>query len=323
MTQNHPARALKRAGHPPAKFEDPCFTADGQTRATVEFTGLRTLWFNTGTLCNIECAGCYIESGPRNDRLAYLSADEVSAYLDEIKTRNLGVEEIGFTGGEPFMNPEIGAMLDDSLARDFRVLVLTNGMRPMRKLEAKLQALKAGSGSRLTLRVSLDHYTAGRHEELRGPRSWQPALSGLKWLSHQGFRVHVAGRTVWNEPEPALRGGYARLFEDHGIAVNADDPAALVLFPEVDKRTPVAEITSACWTLLGVSPDSVMCASSRMVVKPKGAARPRVQACTLLPHDHRFSLGATLSDAARPVALNHPYCAQFCVLGGGSCSVDT
>jgi hypothetical protein len=68
------------------------------------------------------------------------------------------------------------------------------------------------------------------------------------------------------------------------------------------------------------SPDSVMCASARMVVKRKGAAGPAVVACTLLPFDPQFELGATLAEAARPVALNHPHCATFCVLGGAACS---
>jgi hypothetical protein len=39
-----------------------------------------------------------------------------------------------------------------------------------------------------------------------------------------------------------------------------------------------------------------------------------------LPYDAQFKMGARLADAASPVKLNHPFCAQFCVLGGGSCS---
>ena len=54
----------------PAKFRDPFTTAKGETRATVALRSLDTLWFNTGTLCNLTCANCYIESSPRNDRLA-------------------------------------------------------------------------------------------------------------------------------------------------------------------------------------------------------------------------------------------------------------
>jgi hypothetical protein len=45
-----------------------------------------------------------------------------------------------------------------------------------------------------------------------------------------------------------------------------------------------------------------------------------VLACTLLAYDTRFELGATLAEAAGAVALNHPHCAKFCVLGGASCS---
>ena len=54
------------------------------------------------------------------------------------------------------------------------------------------------------------------------------------------------------------------------------------------------EITEACWGILGKSPDDVMCANSRMVVKFKGAAAPTVIACTLLPYDPRFDLGRAL-----------------------------
>src|SRR2546423_3251474 len=105
----------------PAKFQDPLVTAKGEKRATVALKALRTLWFNTGTLCNLTCRNCYIESSPTNDRLVYLTAAEVRAYLDEIKRDGLPVEEIGFTGGEPFMNPDFGEMLRDCLDGGFCV----------------------------------------------------------------------------------------------------------------------------------------------------------------------------------------------------------
>jgi hypothetical protein len=88
----------------------------------------------------------------------------------------------------------------------------------------------------------------------------------------------------------------------------------------MDATVHVPEITEACWGILGKSPDSVMCATSRMVVKRKGAERPAVVACTLLPYDPQFELGATLREAQGGVSLNHPHCAKFCVLGGAACS---
>ena len=303
-----------------AKFADPDITAKGERRAGVTLSALRTLWINTGTLCNLTCANCYIESSPRNDRLAYITAAEVAAYYDEIESQGLATEEIGFTGGEPFMNPEFMVMVEAALARGFRVLVLTNAMRPMMKCADALVALKERFGPRLVLRVSIDHYTKELHQLERGSRSWEPTLKGLVWLARNGFTLNVAGRTMWGEEEASLRDGFARLFAELDVPVDADDPAAMVLFPEMDLAADVPEITEACWGILGVSPQAMMCATSRMVVKRKGADRPAVVACTLLPYDPQFELGATLGEAAGTVKLNHPHCAKFCVLGGGSCS---
>ena len=310
------ARALD-----PAKFRDPRTTAKGESRAAVALPALRTLWVNTGTLCNIACRNCYIESGPRNDALAYMTAAEVAGYLDEVARDRLPVEEVGFTGGEPFLNRELPAMLRDALRRGFRALVLTNAMKPMRNHAAALQALRAEFGDRLTLRVSLDHHDADLHDLERQEGSFDVALDGLRWLARGGFRVHVAGRAAFGrEGEAAMREGFGRLFAANGVPIDAADPVALMLFPEMDARVDVPEITTACWGILKKSPDSLMCASARMLVKRRGAARPAVVACTLLPYDPQFELGQSLAEAAGPVPLNHPHCARFCVLGGAACS---
>jgi uncharacterized Fe-S cluster-containing radical SAM superfamily protein len=317
MTEAH-------AGAPPrldpAKFRDSLVTAKGETRAHVALKSLETLWFNTGTLCNLTCQNCYIESSPKNDRLVYLAAAEVARYLDEIAALGLGTRLIGFTGGEPFMNRDLIAMLEDVLARGHDAIVLTNAMKPMQHKKRALLALRERYGGRLTIRVSLDHYGAAVHEVERGKRSWGSTLEGLKWLAGNGFQINVASRYLSGESEAALRHGFHRLFIEHAIPLDADDPVALMIFPEMDATVDVPEITTACWGILHKSPDSLMCATSRMVVKHKGAAEPSVIACTLLPYDKLWDLGATLAGARGAVPLNHPHCAKFCVLGGAACS---
>lgn len=303
-----------------AKFQHPDVTAEGKPRARAPFVSLETLWVNTGTLCNIECAHCYIESSPRNDRLVYLSAIELRPYLAEAK--RLGATEIGFTGGEPFMNPDTPAMLRDALAAGFRALVLTNAMRPMMRpgVRIALEALHAEHGERLVLRVSLDHYAADRHDAERGPGAFEEAMKGVAWLAERGFSLAAAGRTLWGESQEEARAGYRRLFAERKIPIDADDPSALVLFPEMDERADVPEISEACWGILGRRPDTVMCATSRMIVKRRGASSPTVTACTLIPYSPAFELGRTLGESLISVPLNHPHCARFCVLGGASCS---
>ena len=306
----------------PRKFRDPHVTADGQQRAVVALTHLTTLWFNTGSLCNIACVNCYMESSPKNDALAYMTFAEVQAYLDEIERENMRVEEIAFTGGEPFMNPDIIQMLEEVLARGYKALVLSNAMKPMLNKRDELLVIKERHADALSIRVSVDHFTRERHEDIRGKNTWPPMVDGLRWLAENKVKLAVAGRTCWDESEEQGRTGYGKLFETENIPVDPNDPGRLVLFPEMDADVDVPEITTHCWDILGVAPETMMCASSRMVVKRKGADKPVVMPCTLLPYDTDFELGHDLAQSDKMVKLNHPHCAKFCVLGGASCSPD-
>jgi uncharacterized radical SAM superfamily Fe-S cluster-containing enzyme len=193
--------------------------------------GCRALrWRNsptpTGPPPASRCRNCYILSSPSNDALVYLTLAEAEAYLDEITALDLPTTEIGFTGGEPFMNPDMIAMAGAALARGHRVLILTNAMRPMMRagMRAGLADLVARFGDRLLLRVSLDHYTARCHDAERGPGSFEITLQGMRWLRDTGVRMAVAGRTLWGESEATERAGYAALFAAEGFAIDAGHP---------------------------------------------------------------------------------------------------
>ena len=302
------------------KFEDPVTTIDGAPRAHVGLRALETLWLNTGTLCNITCANCYIDSSPRNDALVYLRMKDAVRFLDEAAA--LGCRAAGITGGEPFLNPDAPAIIRAALERGFRTLVLTNAMRPMMRpaAQAALLALPDALRARLTLRVSFDHHSEAGHDAERGAGAFAAASDGVRWLVAHGFKVALAGRAAPGETAPDQMAGYRALAGELGSALDADDAGGLVIFPEMTKTDDPPEISEACWGLLGKSPDSVMCATARMVAHRKGEPAPRVLACTLIAHDRRFELGDSLREAAGPVALNHPWCATFCVLGGASCS---
>ncbi|ADM09616.1 radical SAM domain protein [Parvularcula bermudensis HTCC2503] len=305
---------------PAEKFSHPHLTAKGETRAWVPLRQLETLWLNTGTLCNIACENCYILSSPQNDDLVYLSRDEARPYLDE--AREMGAREIGITGGEPFMNPDIMGILEDALDRGFDVLVLTNAMKPMMRprITEGLMALSDDHKARLTLRVSMDHHDRAHHDVERGEGSYAAALMGIEWLARNGFSLAIAGRSIWGEDEATARHGYGEMLETIGVSLDVMDPKRLVIFAEMREEDDPPEITTGCWDILGKRPDEIMCSSSRMVVKRKGAAHPVVLSCTLIAYDERFEMGRTLKEASRSISLNHKWCATFCVLGGSSCS---
>ena len=303
------------------KFSNPLITRDGDQRAFVEFNGFKTLWFNTGTLCNIACSNCYIESSPKNDRLVYLSLADVVEFLDELEKLSGKTCEIGFTGGEPFLNPDFLKMLEECQRRDLSTMVLTNAMKPLQnKIDGLLKLKKVFGTKKIVFRVSIDHYNKDLHEVERGAGTWDPMIKGLRWLRDNKYTINVAGRSLSQESDNECREGYKTLFDELGLRLDAYNPSELVIFPEMDITVDVPEITTNCWEILSVRPETQMCASSRMVVKRKGQKRPIVVSCTLLPYEREFELGKTLSEASKKIYLNHQHCSKFCVLGGASCS---
>lgn len=299
------------------KFKDPITTADGSTRAFIEAKKIKTLWFNTGTLCNIECKNCYIESSPKNDRLVYITFEEVKLFIDEAIDKKLGTKEIGFTGGEPFMNKDVLKMIEYSLSKNFKVLVLSNAMKPM--LNKREDLLKINHQD-LTIRVSIDHYQKEKHEEIRGKNTFNVMMEGLKWLNQNNFNYALATRLLWGEQEDQLRDNFNLFIDKYNLKLDAKSKEQLVTFAEMDEKVDTPEITTACWNLLGKNPDDIMCSSSRMVVKKKTSPKPSVIACTLLPYEDEFDLGQNLTNSLKKIYLNHKHCSKFCVLGGSSCS---
>jgi sulfatase maturation enzyme AslB (radical SAM superfamily) len=299
------------------KFKEKLKTADGKDRAFVEISQLKTLWFNTGTLCNLTCSNCYIESSPKNDRLEYISFEEFKTFINESIQNELGTKEIGFTGGEPFMNKDIFKMIKYSLDNDFKTLVLTNAMKPMMNNKSQLLRL---NHLNLTIRVSIDHYTKEKHEEVRGPNSWEPMIDGLKWLSENSFNYCLATRLMWGEDEDTTRNNFQKFIDQFNLKLNSKSKIQLVTFAEMDVSQDTPEITTDCWKILNKEPETVMCSTSRMIVKKKGEKLPSVIACTLLPYEKEFDLGKSLKESNQKVYLNHPHCSKFCVLGGSSCS---
>lgn len=306
----------------PLKFQNPTLTVKGEKRASVFFKELKTLWFNSGSLCNIECANCYIKSSPTADHFIYLTPEDMAPYLDEVDEMYKAKIEIAFTGGEPYLNPHMIRLSEMALERGHDLLVLTNAMKPMMRprVQKGLLALQDRFPGKMTLRVSLDHFSAQGHDTERGAGSFEIALKGMAWLTQHGFTLNIAGRSMFSESEHAARTGYAELINAQDWNIDAYNPATTILFPEMDDSVDVPEITIACWGILDIRPDNMMCATSRMVVRRKGEDHPVVLACTLLWDDPQFETGRTLKESLGPVKLNHPHCAKFCVLGGASCS---
>ena len=294
------------------------FTRDGKHRAFVQLKNLENLWFNTGTLCNLQCNDCYIESSPINKELQYINLLEVKKYIKEIKKNNYSIKLIGLTGGEPFMNPFIIDILRFILKAKFNVLVLSNGMRP---LEIKFKdLLRLPNLNNLTIRISVDHYRKKYHESIRGINTWKKVIRNLKWLDANGFNLNIASKINLNESEENIRNGFDKLFKRIALKINSYNKNELIIFPIMDYKKATTEISQDCWNILNKKPESVMCSNTRMIIKRKNEMQTKVLPCTLITKDKEFELGNDLVSSKKKVYLNHPFCSQFCVLGNSSCS---
>ncbi len=291
------------------------YTSRNEPRGYIQSQTLEELWFHTGTNCNLRCPSCYEGSKPGDQRLEFLTLDDVQSFMDE--ALDMGVKTFSFTGGEPFVNPDFLDIL--ALALEYRpCLVLTNATDPLMKRMAEVQRLR-DKPHMLKFRVSLDYPDPDKHDELRGKGTFHKTLNTLEKLHQAGFSVSVARRMTAEEDSAAVDKTYAHILRTVGIEQDIN----IIKFPEFHlpgSLPHVPEITETCMTryLNNEQRARFMCNYSKMIVRKDG--RCGVYACTLVDDNNSYDLGATLKGAMQKrVMLAHHRC-YSCFACGTSCS---
>lgn len=285
-------------------------TAGGEPRGFIDFVGLKQLWVHTGTACNLSCQSCFEQAGPGDTRIQAISLGEAVPLLDEAAL--LGVETFGFTGGEPFMNPDFIRILEYTL-RLAPCLVLSNGTEPLRTALPSLATLKPAHP--LTVRISLDYPDEAKHDAGRGRGRFVLALESLRLLREAGVDMAVARRVEDGEDAAKTALAYACLFRANGLP----DELPLVAFPNLQNSTATPEISENCISTYHTpaSCAGFMCAYSRMLAKQNGQAK--LYACTLVDNDPAYDFGTQLGTAIQArTLLRHKRCFA-CFAGGVSC----
>lgn len=279
----------------------------------VELGSLDTLWFQVGgTLCNLACTHCFVSCSPTNRTHDFMTLAEIEPYLEE--AAGLGVKEYYFTGGEPFLNPEMEAILERTL--DFGpATTLTNGLLLDPERCARLAALAARSEYSLDFRVSLDGYDAASNDPIRGAGTFERILAGVRNLHAAGLNPVITVTEVDGEYGTARgKGRFFALLRELGIA----KPRLKVL--PVFKIGAEAERAGAyeSWQRLGAgdapggSWDHLQCSTCRMVTDQG------VWVCPILVNEPTAKMGETLADTLAPFPLEHPAC-WTCHVYGVSC----
>ena len=284
-----------------------------QTPPRVELRSLDTLWFQVaGTVCNLACTHCFISCSPTNHTHEFLSLAEVRRHLDD--AARLGVKEYYFTGGEPFLNPDMEAILEATL-RAGPASVLTNGLLLDPARCARLAAMGAASDYSLDLRVSLDGYDPASNDAIRGEGVFERALAGVANLVAVGLNPVLTVTEVYDENATAEgKERFYALLRGLGI----DKPRLKVL--PVFHLGAEAERGGAyeSWQRLragdvpGDSSDHLQCSSCRMVTDQG------VWVCPILVNEPDGRMGERLADTLGGHDLGHPAC-WTCHAYGVSC----
>lgn len=143
--------------------------------------------------CDLRCKHCYLP-----DHSSDLMSEEVvmrvvDEWADIVRTevgRRAGIFHL--KGGEPFIVPYIGKVVEKVIARgDLSLMFTTNGL--FRRTGTLELLQEAGNTLResLTVIVSIDGASAPSHESLRGTGTFAKTIENARQISRSGARVHI------------------------------------------------------------------------------------------------------------------------------------
>jgi len=279
----------------------------------VPMLSLDTLWLQTGgTICNIACTHCFISCSPTNRSHEFMTLADVRRRLDE--ARDLGVRDYYFTGGEPFMNRDMVAILEETLKQG-PATVLTNGMLLRPELCARLRQLIDGSDYSLDIRVSLDGFDAESHDAIRGAGVWDRVMGGLRNLAAAGITPVITVTTAADGVETSEgRARFLELIRSFGFDKPRLKVLSLFRIGAEESRTRAyadsERLTSEM--MAGADASVLQCSTSRMVTS-KG-----VYVCPILIESDDARMGETIGETLRPFPLSHGAC-HTCWVDGVTC----
>jgi sulfatase maturation enzyme AslB (radical SAM superfamily) len=269
----------------------------------VELAHLDELWFQVaGTLCNLECRHCFISCSPQNDSFGFLNLDTVGRMLDE--SVGLGVKEYYFTGGEPFLNPDMVAILETTLQIG-PATVLTNGTVFKDEWLRRLRRAEEASPYSLEFRVSIDGFTKEMNDAVRGPGTFERAMRGVRQLVGYGFLpIITVTRTQDDENDADLFDGFMRMLKAEGYERTRLKilPTLRIGAEEQRQRGYRAEERVTPEMMVGFDESRLICNHSR-IVTDKG-----IYVCPILIDAPDARLGATLVESMGSYPLRHHAC---------------
>lgn len=178
-------QALKKPDpYAPYKLEKPsvCFFT--------RINGLRATW-EISNGCTLGCLGC-CQGHLARGKSASLGRPMYDKIMD--KLAGLSTMAAYVSGGEPFLNPDAGDILDGLKARGIYISIATNGLQLDEQWVAELANKRIDK-----ILVSIDHYEPRLHDMFRNCEgAWKKSMDGVERASRRGLFVRL-GASIWRQ----------------------------------------------------------------------------------------------------------------------------
>lgn len=280
----------------------------------LDISHLDQLWFQVaGTRCNLTCHHCFISCSPKNQTFGFLSLADVRHWLEA--SVPLGVKEYYFTGGEPFLNPEMVPILVETL-RYGPATVLTNGTVLKDAWLAALRQADEESCYSLEFRVSIDGFDPETNDPIRGTGTFRRAIEGVGKLVESDFLPIITAARTWPlGQEEEVVGRFLAVLRSVGYTrPRLKILPTLQLGAEANRTCGYRESERVTAEMLvDYDTSQLLCEHSR-IVTDRG-----VHVCPILIEAPDSLLGRDLSAALVPYTLRHGAC-YTCYLHGSICS---
>jgi MoaA/NifB/PqqE/SkfB family radical SAM enzyme len=275
------------------------------------FSHLSTLWVQvTGTWCNLQCVHCINASGPKNPWLKSLDSATVKRSIKEAE--GLGIKEIYFTGGEPFLHKDILELLAFSL-QVAPTTILTNGTMIDAKMADALATPAKETAYSLEIRVSVDDIEAEKNDRIRGKGALAKAVRAIQLLYARGLLPILTATEILRDELPEGSGMYER-FRSFLLSLGVEKPRVKIIpvFP-VGRMAREEDPLLTEEMLQGFDFSLLQCSETRVV------AEGGIYSCPILAGLQEARLSEeSLQESFKPCRLYHPACVT-CYQTGMTC----
>jgi len=155
---------------------------DTKHHRTIQNMGPQIAYFHITQHCNLNCSTCFTFS-PKRNKLNEITTEMAKEILHTLK--EFGIQEVVFSGGEPFLRRDLIEILVEAKNLSLNVIVLTNGTLINKEIASKINGLVD------EVCISLDGLNEEIYGRLRGKENFKKVINAIDYLKGENINISL------------------------------------------------------------------------------------------------------------------------------------